>query len=268
MKKILLANTHFLTLAKILVVSRNSTGNVDWRLRSEEFCKKRVLRNFAKFTENITGTIQITSVNCFHIFRNSLSLLALNIPQLFLPWERDRNNVLMYNKDKKTSQWVVRLIFFLGYHYIHFFIPPIQVLCLGYDYWIWNTLETLKIKLLLLAKHGRNTNWFGLFQVHNYLKWGDFCDYKWKFKIQKVEWKFYSAEKKANLNFQSEKDSSCLFVLLSINAPLPERTLYGRSLTFFLTLFLYPRNLDIIRSRCLRFFFLLCCPEKNSQLGH
>ena len=84
-----------------------------------------------------------------------------------------------------------------------FFVAPILFSCLGCNCCIWNWLKGLNMKLLPLVKNGKYTNWFGLFHFHNYLKWDNFCRYKWKFKFQKVEWNVYSVEKSICFHFQS-----------------------------------------------------------------
>ena len=45
---------------------------------------------------------------------------------------------------------------------------------------------------------------------------GQFCYCKWKFKVQMIECNVYSDEKRTNFSFQSERDSPCKYVLLSI----------------------------------------------------
>ena len=93
----------------------------------------------------------------------------------------------------------------MGYHYSHFFAPPIQFSCPGCKYCISNTLETLKSRLLTLEKNGRSENWSTLFHFHNYLVWVNICHYGWKFKIQKVEWIVYSAEKRKKISLPNWK---------------------------------------------------------------
>ena len=124
------------------------------------------------------------------------------------------------------------------------------------------------MRLLLLAKNGRNANWYGLFHSHNYLKWDNFCHYEWKFKI-KEEWNMYCTEKKTNFHIQSERDSQCTYILLSIYTLSPYH--FKTSGLVHDVFFLYLRNLDIIKYTKLTTLFILLVlhsPEKNSQLRH
>ena len=85
----------------------------------------------------------------------------------------------------------------------------------------------------------------------------------------KEEWNMYCAEKKTNFHIQSERDSQCTYILLSVYtlSPYP----FKASGLVHDVFFLYRRNLDIIKYTKLTTLFTLLVlhsPEKNSQLRH
>ena len=108
---------------------------------------------------------------------------------------------------KKAPEWISIFVLLLGFHQIHSFVLPIQISCLRRDYCVWNRLEALKMRLLPLAKNGRNVNLFGLFYFHNPIKWDNICHYECKFKIDIKRRFVYSAEKKTKFNFKSKRFS-------------------------------------------------------------
>ena len=164
------------------------------------------------------------------------------------------------------------------------------------DYHIRNRLEALKISLLTYPFMAeviiiwKSVHWFVeqmmigtsvmielkteecklIWSVffHNYLKCDDFCNYEWKFKIQKVEWNVYSAKKRTNFY----RKQMCVPISITVQ-PLQLCAHYGRPLTLYMMcFFLYPRNLDIMKyyTKLTAFLilFLLSPQNKNSQLMH
>ena len=151
---------------------------------------------------------------------------------------------------KKTPGWVVRFILLLGYHHILFFVLPMHISSLRGDYCIWNRLATLQMILVLLAKNGRITNWFGLFYSHNPIKWDNICHYKCKLKFDIKKQIIYSVGNKYT-------PSSCTYILWKV---------------FVNDIFSYIlKNLGIVKYPKFTTFFILVeqlPPWKNFQMWH
>ena len=115
-----------------------------------------------------------------------------------------------------------------------------------------------------MVKNGKYTNWFGLFHFHIYLKWGNFCHCKWKFKFQKAVLRRVYVLISNGLYLQSERDSQCAYGPLF--TPLfPIRTLNEHFWPFTWCIFtLYPNNFDIIKGiKLTTFLILLVTPWKK-----
>ena len=61
---------------------------------------------------------------------------------------------------------------------------------------------------------------------HNYLKYGDSRHYEWKFKIQKVDWNVYSAEKRIHFHSNRKNIVHVRTCYYQFTPPFPVRIFY------------------------------------------
>ena len=114
-----------------------------------------------------------------------------------------------------------RFIFLKPHHHIHFFVPPVQVSCLGCNYCIWNRLKALKTRLSFFRKNGIRIP----IRIISFSQWSNIVENgtviingNSRFRRQSEMCKLWEGNK---YSFPIGINNICAYVLLSIYTPFP-----------------------------------------------